>query len=195
MRSNEFTQDYFEQNDFLHDRDKEKLLELVQMVTFPENKIILHRGEQISQVGVVLKGLIRVYDKNNKTVWFVPENNIYGCMEILALNRPSSLTYEALEETTMFLLNYNELEESIKDYPNIASLLLMYWKKTAMDIYSNFYSFLRLTPEERYLQLLNQNSKLILRVKSKDLATYLGMHPVSLSRLKKRYFDSNGNKL
>ncbi|RKS97507.1 Crp/Fnr family transcriptional regulator [Chryseobacterium defluvii] len=195
MRSNEFTQDYFEQNDFLHDRDKEKLLELVQMVTFPENKIILHRGEQISQVGIVLKGLIRVYDKNNKTVWFVPENNIYGCMEILALNRPSSLTYEALEETTMFLLNYNELEESIKDYPNIASLLLMYWKKTAMDIYSNFYSFLRLTPEERYLQLLNQNSKLILRVKSKDLATYLGMHPVSLSRLKKRYFDSNGNKL
>ncbi|MBB4805860.1 CRP-like cAMP-binding protein [Chryseobacterium defluvii] len=194
MRSNEFTQNYFEQNSFLHDSDKEKLLELVQMVTFPENKIILHRGEQISQVGVVLKGLIRVYDKNNKTVWFVPENSVYGCMEILALKRPSSLTYEALEETTMFLLNYDELEETIKDYPNIATLLLMYWKKTAMDIYSNFYSFLHMTPEERYLQLLSQNSRLILRVKSKDLATYLGMHPVSLSRLKKRYFNSGNDK-
>ncbi|GAB0155311.1 Crp/Fnr family transcriptional regulator [Chryseobacterium sp. Alg-005] len=194
MRSNEFTQDYFEQNGFLQDSDREKLLELVQMVTFPENKIILHRGEQISQVGVVLKGLIRVYDKNNKTVWFVPENGIYGCMEILALKRPSSLTYEALEETTMFLLNYDDLEESIKTHPNIATLLLMYWKKTAMDIYGNFYSFLHLTPEERYLQLLNQNSKLILRVKSKDLATYLGIHPVSLSRLKKRYFNSNDDR-
>lgn len=190
MKSNEFTQKYFEKNNFLDDRDKEKLMEFVQMVTYPENKIILHRGEQISQVGVVLKGLIRVYDKNNKTVWFVPENNIYGCMEILALKRPSSLTYEAVEETTMFLLNYDDLEELIKSYPNIAHLLLMYWKRTAMDIYSNFYSFLHLTPEERYLQLLNQDSKLILRVKSKDLATYLGIHPVSLSRLKKRYFNS-----
>ncbi|NML71565.1 Crp/Fnr family transcriptional regulator [Chryseobacterium sp. RP-3-3] len=163
---------------------------MVQIITYPMNKVILHRGEQISQVGVVLKGLIRVYDKNNKTVWLVPENNVYGSMETLALQRPSSLTYEALEETTVFLLNYDDLENAIKDHPNIATLLLMYWKSTAMDIYSNFYSFIHLTPEERYLQLIQQNSKLILRVKSKDLATYLGMHPVSLSRLKKRYFNS-----
>lgn len=190
MKSNEYIKNYFEQNNFLNDTDKEKLLEMVQIVTYPMNKVILHRGEQISQVGVVLKGLIRVYDKNNKTVWLVSENNVYGSMEILALQRPSSLTYEALEETTMFLLNYDDLENSIKDHPNIATLLLMYWKSTAMDIYGNLYSFLHLTPEERYLQLLQQNSKLILRVKSKDLATYLGMHPVSLSRLKKRYFNS-----
>jgi len=189
MKSNEYVKNYFEQNNFLNESDREKLLEMVQIVTYPVNKIILHRGEQISQVGVVIKGLIRVYDKNNKTVWLVPENNVYGSMEILALQRPSSLTYETLEETTMFLLNYDDLENTIKDHPNIAALLLMYWKSTAMDIYGNLYSFLHLTPEERYLQLLQQNSKLILRVKSKDLATYLGMHPVSLSRLKKRYFN------
>ncbi|MGK6341865.1 Crp/Fnr family transcriptional regulator [Chryseobacterium sp. DT-3] len=190
MKSNEYIKNYFEQNNFLNETDQEKLLGMVQIVTYPINKIILHRGEQISQVGIVIKGLIRVYDKNNKTVWLVSENNVYGSMEILALQRPSSLTYEALEETTMFLLNYDDLENSIKDHPNIATLLLMYWKSTAMNIYGNLYSFLHLTPEERYLQLLQQNSKLILRVKSKDLATYLGMHPVSLSRLKKRYFNS-----
>lgn len=190
MKSNDLTKNYFEQNSFLTDKDKEKLLEMVQIVDYPANKIVLHRGELLSQVGIVLKGLIRVYDKNDKTVWLVPENDVCGSMEILALKRPSSLTYETLEETTMFLLNYEDMENAIKEYPNIATLLLMYWKSTAMDIYSHFHSFLRLTPEERYLQLLSQNSKLILRVKSKDLATYLGMHPVSLSRLKKRYFNT-----
>ncbi|RLJ31625.1 CRP-like cAMP-binding protein [Chryseobacterium sp. 7] len=191
IKSNEFTKIYFEQNDFLTEKDKEKLLEMAQLVTYPMNKIVLHRGEQISQVGIILSGLIRVYDKNNKTVWIVYENQPYGSMEVLALNRPSTVTYETLEETTMFLLNYAELEDTIKDYPNIGRLLLMYWKNTAMAMYGHFYSFLSLTPEERYLQLLQQNAKLILRVKSKDLATYLGMHPVSLSRLKKRYFIQN----
>ncbi|MBE4949771.1 Crp/Fnr family transcriptional regulator [Chryseobacterium culicis] len=191
IQSNEFTAAYFEQHNFLSEKDREKLLEMAQIVTYPMNKIVLHRGEQISQVGIILKGLIRVYDKNNKTVWLAYENQPYGSMEILGLHRPSTVTYETLEETTMFLLNYTELENAIIKYPNIGRLLLMYWKNTAMSIYGHFYSFLTLTPEERYLQLLQQNSRLILRVKSKDLATYLGMHPVSLSRLKKRYFIHN----
>jgi CRP-like cAMP-binding protein len=188
MNYNEFIEIYFEQNGFLNDNDKEKLREMVQIVNYPANKIIMHRGEQIEQVGIIAKGLVRAYDKSNKTVWLFPENNVYGSMEVLTLKRPSSFTYETLEETSIFMFNYNDLENTIKDYPNIAALLLAFWKNTAMDIYTNFYSFLHLTPEKRYLQLLKQNSKLILRVKSKDLATYLGIHPVSLSRLKKRYF-------
>lgn len=191
IKSNEFTKIYFEQNDFLDERDREKLLEMVQFVTFPINKIVLHRGEQIGHVGIVITGLIRVYDKNDKTVWFIYENQPYGSIDVLAHQTPATLTHETLEETTMFLLDYFKLEQAIKDYPNIGRLLLMYWKNTAMDMYKNFYSFVSLTPEERYLQLLDQDAKLILRVKSKDLATYLGMHPVSLSRLKKRYFIQN----
>ncbi|MBB6369192.1 Crp/Fnr family transcriptional regulator [Chryseobacterium shigense] len=188
MNYNEFIEIYFDQNHFLDDRDKEKLREMVQVVNYPANKIIMHRGEQIEQVGIIEKGLVRAYDKNNKTVWLFPENSVYGSMEVLTLKHPSSFTYETLEETSVFMFNYNDLENTIKDYPNITTLLLAFWKNTAMDIYLKFSSFLHLTPEKRYLKLLQQNSKLILRVKSKDLATYLGMHPVSLSRLKKRYF-------
>ncbi|MBL1223010.1 Crp/Fnr family transcriptional regulator [Chryseobacterium sp. L7] len=191
MKYNEFIETYFDQNKFLNDRDKEKLTEMVQIINYPANKIIMHRGEPMKQVGIVAEGLIRAYDKNNKTVWLFSENSTYGSMETLTLNRPSSLTFETLEETSLFMFNYNDLENTIRDYPNITALLLALWKKTAMDIYVKFYSFLHLTPEKRYLQLLQQNSKLILRVKSKDLATYLGMHPVSLSRLKKRYFIQN----
>lgn len=191
MKYNEFIEIYFDQNKFLNDRDKEKLMEMVQIINYPANKIIMHRGELMKQVGVVSEGLIRAYDKNNKTVWLFLENSTYGSMEALTLSRPSSLTFETLEETSIFMFNYNDLENTIRDYPNITALLLTFWKKMAMDIYVKFYSFLHLTPEKRYLQLLQQNSKLILRVKSKDLATYLGMHPVSLSRLKKRYFIQN----
>lgn len=194
MTLNDFSDKYFDQNDFLDSRDREKLLELVQFVTIPKDKILLHRGEQIKQVGIILKGLIRVYNKNNRTVWFVQNNGIYGSIDTLALNRASSLTFETLEETSMFLLNYNDLEEAIISYPNIASLLLMYWKRTAVEIYRNFYTSLSLSPEEKYLEILQKNPQLILNVKSKDLASYLGIHPTSLSRLKRRYFVSKENK-
>lgn len=190
MKSNIHSINYFKQYDFLEQRDQEKLLELVQFVRVPQNKILLHRGEHIRQVGVVIEGLIRVYDKNNNTVWLVAENGIYGSMDTLALDRSSSLTYETIEETTMFLLNYEELEKSLADFPNIAKLLLNYWKLTAIQIYGNFCTFLHLSPIDRYLYLLENHPKLILRVKSQDLATYLGMHPASLSRLKKRHFTS-----
>lgn len=188
MKSNEFTQNYFIQNDFLTEKDKEKLLEMAQIITFPINKIILHRGEENYKVGVVMKGLIRAYDKNNKTVWIFSENNLYGSLEVITQKAPSAHTHETLEETTMILFNYYELEKAIKEYPNIAIMLLSSWKSAIIEVYTHFYSLLHLSPEKRYLHLLHQNSKLILRVKSKDLATYLGIHPVSLSRLKKRYF-------
>lgn len=194
MSHKEFIKNYFDQNKFLDENDKLLLLKLVKIINYPANKIVLYKGEQTEHVGIIEKGLIRVYDKNNKTIWFFHENTIYGSLEVLMQKRPSSLTYETLEETTIFLFDYNDLENSINEYPNISSLLLMFWKNTAMEIYHNFSAFLHLTPEKRYLHLLNQNSKLILRVKSKDLATYLGVHPVSLSRMKKRYFNSNHKK-
>lgn len=194
MNHNEFIKKYFDQNKFLNENDKQKLLELMKIINYPANKIVLYKGEQTEQVGIIEKGLIRVYDKNNKTIWFFHENNVYGSLEVLMQKRPSSFTYETLEETTIFLFNYNDLENTINEYPNIASLLLMFWQNTAMEIYLNFSALLHLTPEKRYLHLLSQNSKSILRVKSKDLATYLGMHPVSLSRMKKRYFNSNNKK-
>jgi len=190
MTLNDFSDEYFDQNNFLDSRDRDKLLELVQFVTIPKDKILLHRGEQIKQVGIILKGLIRVYNKDNRTVWFVQNNGIYGSIDTLALNRTSSLTFETLEETSMFLLNYDDLENAIISYPNIASLLLMYWKRTAVEIYRNFYTSLSLSPEEKYMEILQKNPQLILNVKSKDLASYLGIHPTSLSRLKKRYFVS-----
>lgn len=188
MKPNEFTQKFFGQNDFLTEPDKEKLLELAQVISFPSNKIILYRGEKTCKVGIVIQGLVRAYDENNKTAWLFSENNLYGSMEILTQKIPSILTHETLEETTMLLFNYDDLEEAMKEYPNIAMMLLTSWKSAAIEIYNNLYSLLHLCPEKRYLHMLEQNPQLILRVKSKDLATYLGIHPVSLSRLKKRYF-------
>lgn len=189
MDPNYFSKTYFESHSFLSENDHQKLLELVDVVHLSENKIILHNGELSKKVGIVISGLIRVYDKNDRTVWFVGNNGVFGSMENLSLGKPSSLTYETMEETTMFLLNYEQLEEATITHPNIAKLLLGYWKITALEIYNHFYSFLKMTPEDRYLKILEESPYLILKVKSKDLATFLGVHPSSLSRLKSRHFS------
>lgn len=185
---------YFKKNDFLTKRDQKKLLELTQLATYQKNEIVLPFGGKIKQVGLVLKGLIRVYDKNNKTVWVIKENGVYGSIKILTHDKPSSHCYETLEETSMFLLNHDEIEDCIPKYPNIGNLLLMYWKNTSIDLYKHYNSNREYTPQERYVRILEKSPDLIQRMKSKDLASFIGIHPVSLSRLKNNYFTKNSIK-
>lgn len=177
--------------DFLTDSDKNKLLELTTLKRYPANTVLLKAGEFTNHVGLILEGLIRVYDSKNKSVHFVSEGQIYGSMDTLALKRNSTYNYQTLEDTTMFILNYDELEAAIYTNPNIGILLLNYWKQTSIVLFKNLNSFIKYTPEERYEQLIKKQSHLVLRVKSKDLASYLGMHPVSLSRLKNRYLKNS----
>ncbi|WP_048508145.1 Crp/Fnr family transcriptional regulator [Chryseobacterium angstadtii] len=193
MNYEEFIKIYFEENSFLNKKDRDKLTEMIRIVSYPTNKIILPRGEKSNQVGIISKGLIRGYDKSDRTVWLLHEDNVYGLTKTASLEYSSSLTYETLEETTLFLFNYPDLENTIREYPNVAALMMMFWKNMTEEVCKNYYVFLHSTPEERYLHLLNQDSKLILRVKSKDIATYLGIHPASLSRLKKRHFNPSHN--
>lgn len=190
MDSNYFSKAYFEFQNFLNEDDQKKLLELTSLKKYPADTVLLKSGEFTNQVGIVLEGLIRVYDAEDKSVLFVSEGQVFGSMDTLALKKPSKYTYETIEDTKLFILNNDELEASVQTHPNIGILLLNYWKQTAIDIFINFNSFIKYSPEERYEQLIKKHSHLILRVKSKYLASYLGLHPASLSRLKSRYLKN-----
>lgn len=194
MDTNYFSKSFFESHSFLNDDDRKKLLELTTLKRYPANTIILKSGEFKSDIGVVMEGIIRVYGSKDKSVHFVSEGQVFGSMDGIVLKKPSRYNYETLEETVLFLLNYEDLEKSIHTHPNIGILLLNYWKQTAMSIFKNLNSFIKYSPEERYEQLLKNQPHLVLRVKSKYLASYLGIHPVSLSRLKSRYLKNSDDE-
>lgn len=191
MDSNYFSKSFFESQKFLTDSDRKKLLDLTSLKRFPAHTVILKSGEFTNDVGIVLEGLIRVYSITDKSVHFVSDGQIFGSMDTLVLKKPSRYNYETLEDTVMFILNYEELEAAISTHPNIGILLLNYWKQTAMSIFKNLNSFIKYTPEQRYEHLIKNQPHLILRVKSKYLASYLGIHAVSLSRLKSRYLKNS----
>lgn len=194
MDTNYFSKSFFELHTFLNDDDRKKLLEFTRLKRYPANTVILKSGEFTNDVGVVMEGLIRVYGPNDKSVHFVTDGQIFGSMDTLVLKKASRYNYETLEDTVMFLLNYEDLEKSIQTNPNIGVLLLNYWKQTAMNIFKNLNSFIKYTPEERYEHLIKKQPHLVLRVKSKYLASYLGIHPVSLSRLKSRYLKNSDDE-
>lgn len=191
MDSNYFSKLFFESQHFLTDDDKNKLLELTSFKRIPAHTIILKSGEFKNDAGIVLEGLIRVYGPKDKSVHFVTEGQVFGSMDTIVLKKPSRYNYETIEDTVMFILNYDELEAAIPTNPNFGILLLNYWKQTAMSIFKNLNSFIKYTPEERYEFLIKNQPHLVQRVKNKYLASYLGIHPVSLSRLKSRYLKNS----
>lgn len=194
MDTNYFSKSFFESHSFLNDSDRKKLLELATIKRFPANTVILKSGEFQPDIGVVMEGIIRVYGAKDKSVHFVTEGQIFGSMDSVVLKKNSRYNYETLEETVILLLNYDELEAAIQTHPNISILLLNYWKQTAMSLFKGLNSFIKYSPEERYEQLIKKQPHLVLRVKSKYLASYLGIHPVSLSRLKKRYLKNTDDE-
>lgn len=190
MEKNYFSKNFFENLSTLTDDDQKKLLELTTLKKIPNNTQLIKVGDSTPEIGFMIEGIVRVFDEDDRTVMFVSEGQVYGSKESLVLNQTSKFNFETIEDSVIFIINNQDLEATFYTHPNIAYMLLNYWKITAMTIFQNFHTFIRNTPEERYEHLIKNYPQLVLRVKSKHLASYLGIHPASLSRLKKRYFKS-----
>lgn len=162
--------------------------DISQIRIFPKGDIICDMQEEISSVGIVLKGIARSYyidlEGNEVTKYFSKEG--YLIMDEALLGYKESLaSIEAVEDTTILLMEFSKLKELIgsnstfKDF-YIATLEMgMRYK-----IYRET-EFLSKNATDRYLQFCKDYPDLTDRVKQAHIATYLGIAPESLSRIRK----------
>lgn len=190
MEKNFFTKTFFDSIDSLNEDDKNKLLEITSFKRVPSNTQLLKIGDHSTEIGLVIEGIVRVYNEDDKTMMFVSEGQAYGAKESIILNQKSNFNFETIDDSLIFSVDHIELENTVFTHPNIASMLLNYWKTTAYTMFQNYCNFILYSPEQRYEHLIETQPNLILKVKSKHLASFLGIHPVSLSRLKNRYYKN-----
>lgn len=150
----------------------------------------IREGEQEQQVGMVLTGNMRHYYTFNgeeKTTYFYFENHLVSSYFSAITGAPSQLTIEALTDCRLLTFSYAHLRGLYDRAPvweRFGRLLAEY---IAMGLEERMAGLLMLTPEERYVQLLQGNKqKIIERIPQHYIANYLGITPVSLSRIRKR---------
>ncbi len=167
---------------------EKSILESAAIKSFPKGTLLLKEGHVSNECYFILKGCIRVFylkDGEEKTTEFYTEGQaaIASCY---GKKTPSGQYLECIEETVASVGNPELEAEMFQKYPESESATRVMTEMIMINSQDNLAEFKMASPEERYLNFLKKRPDLIQRVPQHQIASYLGMKPESLSRIRKR---------
>lgn len=153
----------------------------------PKKKFILRKGRVCTNIYFVKEGLLRCfYVKNEKEInsWFMEESDVIISVESFFNQTRSYENIQALEDCLLYYINYNQLQYLYNNFPefNFVGRVLIekYYKLSEQRLYS-----LRMQrAAEKYSFIMNHSPRIIQRVPSKYIASYLGITEETLSRIR-----------
>ncbi len=155
---------------------------------FRKGDFFIREGETAEYLGFIIKGLMKFYyidTKGNEWIkHFAVENHFVTSFTSFQRQIPSLYYIEALEDTTIMMVDYANYFRGIST--------MMIWNTVARNYTEMLYQvkekreaeFLKYDAQERYRIFLEEYPYLLDRVSQKDIASYLGITPVSLSRIR-----------
>lgn len=157
--------------------------------SFDKNEMILMKGDISSHGYFVLKGLLRSYsiDSKGKThiIQFAPEQWWLTERNGMLFNEPSDFFIDATEATKAVIVHKDFMNEAAKHVPCMNDLNNNMLNNSIRFMQKRINMLLSATAEERYLNFITLYPNLTLRVPQWMIASYLGITPESLSRVRK----------
>ena len=150
---------------------------------------LLVEGEYCNFGIYIKKGCIRHYYLNDgveSTGDFFFEDGWYADFESFLYGKPSLLNIEALEDCELFLVYKKDFDQLVIEYPVFNTFLREMMERTIKGLTGKGMTMSLLSPEDRYLALIKYRPKVVERVPLKYIASYLGLKPESLSRIRTR---------
>jgi CRP-like cAMP-binding protein len=175
----------------LTEEEKDAILPLDIFRTVKKGTILLKEGQKSQDEYFILKGCIRKYyivEGEEKTTAFFTE------MESLTPhcvnnNTPSEYYISCVEDTLLTITNPKMGVEINTKFPKFEIMCRIFSEELLAKERINFDEFKTSSPEQRYLNLIQKRPDLIQRVPQHQLASYLGIKPQSLSRLRARIHE------
>lgn len=188
--------DYISQYIHLNEDEKKAITSLNIFHSFKKGEILLEEGKSSNQGYFVLKGCLRSYyilEGEQKTTAFYTE--LEGVTPQCMIDNKPSKYYISCIENSILLVSTPEMEaEMFRKFPKFESLCRVLSEKLIAKQQIDLDLFKILSPEKRYLDLLTKRPDLIQRVPQHQLASFLGIKPQSLSRIKSRILEKQKNK-
>lgn len=172
------------------DEDWQMLVPHLTITSFRKNQFFIREGKKALDVGFVIEGMFRHFytkDGEEKTTYFYFENHLISSYISCITGDPSLISMQALANSTCIIFPYqvlNDLFEKSKAWQKFGRLIAEY---LAIGLEERMVSLLLQSPEERYVSLLKSGkNRIIERIPQHYIANYLGMTPVSMSRIRNR---------
>lgn len=182
---------YFDKTFKLTDHDWEIFSSKLTKQDFPKKHILLKSGQIESNLSFIESGIVRFYipkEENDLTFGFSFSNSFVSGYNSFLTRGPSTYTIETLTRTTLWQLTYEDLQE-IYTQTKIGNAIgrkaseELFLRKSQREL-----SLLSETAEQRYLNLFTEQPELIKEIPLKYIASYIGITPQTLSRIRKRIY-------
>ncbi len=168
---------------------QEKFNSFLTQIKVNSKTVLLREGESPSKIFFIKKGCLRMgfcHDGRDITFQFFFENEAVSSIESMRSNKPSQFFLESIEPTELEYIKKKDFENLLSEYPQMKAMFQEIIIKRLSRYTQLFLSFIKDTPTERYLELINNQPKIIQRIPQHYIASFLGITPVSLSRIRKR---------
>lgn len=175
----------------LTETQKRRIAELIPIKNFKKGTHLLREGEVFTNCFGVLKGCVRRYYNiggEEKTTFFYTEDQ-----SILALTgnnkgAPAKFNLVCVEDCRLSVVNDDVVKELFKMFPPLEEMRTISYEEEIGNYQQMLDDYITSSPEQRYMELLQNRPELLNRVPQYQLASYLGVKPESLSRIRKRIF-------
>jgi CRP-like cAMP-binding protein len=167
-----------------------KFNRLVSKKSIKEGGDFISAGQFPKTIAFVKEGLFRYYYMNTEGVEFTKgfflEKAILSSYSAILQNRPSYFTIQALEDSELEVVNYEDFRKLFLEHPCWNEFLISLLQKAYLVKEEREREFLLFDAEQRYKAFLQRFPGLEKRVRQNIIASYLGIAPESLSRIRRK---------
>jgi len=181
---------------FLHVTDEEwqMMQRLLTRRHLKKGEFVLRAGEICNHVTFINAGYVRIFNQVNEeelTINFAFEGNFITDFASLLPRKPSTDNIVAMDDLEILQLHYQDMQmlyEKAMVWQKFGRLIAEY---VLLFVVERNKGLLFLSPEERYLKLMKERPKVMANVPLKYIASYLGITPEALSRIRKRIAEGS----
>lgn len=177
----------------LNREEQEAIRKAMIVKTFQKGSILLREGEISRDTFFILKGCVREFinaDGEEKTTNFFTEEQWLISLNNFGKEEPSLHQLICMEETIVVVGNEEQAQEMFKEFPRFETISRAVMEQYFGEQRKLLTSYLTDSPEQRYLNLMKNRPDLLQRIPQYHLASYIGVKPESLSRIRKRILNT-----
>lgn len=172
-----------------------RLVSMLTVQNIKKREVWLKAGDVTETMGFVLKGCLRTYFTDEKghehVVQFAFEDWWTSDLMSFVTQEPSAYSIEALEESSVAILHKTDYEQLLTEYPVFERFFRLLVQGAYVAGQMRMIAVMSKNAEQRYTDLVKKYPALEMRIAQHQIASYLGITPEALSRIKRTIIEKS----
>jgi CRP-like cAMP-binding protein len=175
----------------LDENEQQQFISILKVRSLKKKEFLIRPGEVNPYDYYVNKGCVRCYYLDDygfeKIIYFGVEDYWIGDLFSFVTQKSTRLYIDALEETQLLYYSSHDVNKLYQRVPKFEHFFRINFQRAAIALETRLIQFLSVRAEDRYQQFLDSYPGLEGRIPQKHIAAYLGITPVFLSQIRRKF--------